>query len=66
MSEVGVPSGFTNAIDRVLRLERLREVNALLGFTRSSLPMKALATKLHPEHHCVETHQIGFRLRSSR
>jgi hypothetical protein len=39
MSEkVGVPSAFTNEIDRVLRLERLREVNALLGFTRVESP----------------------------
>lgn len=32
--EVGIPHGFEPFISRVLLLERLREVNALLGFTR--------------------------------
>jgi hypothetical protein len=32
--KVDVPSGFEQYIDRVLLLERLREVNALIGFTR--------------------------------
>jgi len=36
--EVGVPSGFASVITRVLLLERLREVNALLGFTRVESP----------------------------
>lgn len=36
--KVAVPAGFTNVISRVLLLERLREVNALLGFTRVQSP----------------------------
>ena len=36
--KVDVPSGFGQAITRVLFLERLREVNALLGFTRVESP----------------------------
>jgi hypothetical protein len=36
--KVAVPTGFTNVISRVLLLERLREVNALLGFTRVQSP----------------------------
>ena len=36
--KVGVPSGFEPYIRRVLLLERLREVNALLGFTRVESP----------------------------
>lgn len=36
--KVGIPSGFGSAITRVLLLERLREVNALLGFTRVESP----------------------------
>lgn len=36
--KVGVPSGFEPYITRVLLLERLREVNALLGFTRVESP----------------------------
>lgn len=35
---VGVPTGFEPFITRVLLLERLREVNALLGFTRVEAP----------------------------
>ncbi|HXO43461.1 MAG TPA: DUF1998 domain-containing protein [Thermoanaerobaculia bacterium] len=35
---VAVPSGFEPYISRVLLLERLREVNALLGFTRVESP----------------------------
>ena len=39
MSEaVGVPNGFKGKISRVLLLKRLREVNALLGFTRVEAP----------------------------
>ncbi len=33
-----VPEGFEHALERVLLLERLREVNALLGFTRVEAP----------------------------
>ncbi|MBO9107292.1 DUF1998 domain-containing protein [Agrobacterium sp. S2/73] len=36
--KVGIPKGFEKAISRVLLLERLREVNALLGFTRVESP----------------------------
>lgn len=39
MSEaVAVPNGFQGKISRVLLLKRLREVNALLGFTRVEAP----------------------------
>ena len=36
--KVGTPTGFEPYIARVLLLERLREVNALLGFTRVEAP----------------------------
>lgn len=36
--EAGIPLGFESQITRVLLLERLREVNALLGFTRVEPP----------------------------
>lgn len=36
--EVNVPTGFEPYVARVLLLERLREVNALLGFTRVESP----------------------------
>ena len=36
--KVAIPPGFEGAITRVLLLERLREVNALLGFTRVESP----------------------------
>jgi len=36
--KVGTPTGFEHRIGRVLLLERLREVNALLGFTRVEAP----------------------------
>jgi len=36
--KVDTPSGFEDRIGRVLLLERLREVNALLGFTRVEAP----------------------------
>jgi hypothetical protein len=36
--KVGVPAGFEPYLSRVLILERLREVNALLGFTRVESP----------------------------
>ncbi len=35
---VGLPAGFERYLSRVLLLERLREVNALLGFTRVESP----------------------------
>lgn len=37
-TQVGSPTGFEKQISRVLLLERLREVNALLGFTRVEAP----------------------------
>lgn len=39
--EVDVPTGFEPYITRVLLLERLREVNALLGFTRVESPTES-------------------------
>jgi len=36
--KVGIPTGFEPYLARVLLLERLREVNALLGFTRIESP----------------------------
>lgn len=36
--KIGTPPGFETHISRVLLLERLREVNALLGFTRVEAP----------------------------
>jgi hypothetical protein len=36
--KVSIPHGFSGYISRVLLLERLREVNALLGFTRVEAP----------------------------
>ena len=47
-NKVGVPKGFETAITRVLLLERLREVNALLGFTRVEFPMRDRAMMLAP------------------
>ena len=38
---VGAPVGFEGEISRVLLLERLREVNALIGFTRVEAPEEA-------------------------
>lgn len=37
-SSAPVPTSFTNIFDNVLLLERLREVNALIGFTRVEAP----------------------------
>lgn len=37
-TKTGTPSEFQNVIERVVLLERLREVNALLGFTRVEAP----------------------------
>ncbi|MBX9265381.1 sulfate ABC transporter substrate-binding protein, partial [Klebsiella pneumoniae] len=36
--KIGTPAQFIPYISRVLLLERLREVNALLGFTRVEAP----------------------------
>lgn len=46
--KVGVPSGFEPYVSRVLLLERLREVNALLGFTRVESPNEGGATQHAP------------------
>jgi hypothetical protein len=46
--KVGLPSGFEAAITRVLLLERLREVNALLGFTRVESPDEGSGTDAAP------------------
>jgi hypothetical protein len=46
--KVGTPPGFGAFISRVLLLERLREVNALLGFTRVEAPKNlAIPTSGH-------------------
>src|SRR5262249_3100964 len=37
-SKAPVPTGFSNIFESVLLLERLREVNALIGFTRVEAP----------------------------
>jgi hypothetical protein len=39
---VAVPDGFKERINRVLLLERLREVNALIGFTRVESPDESI------------------------
>lgn len=46
--KVGVPSQFSNVINRVLLLERLREVNALLGFTRVESPDEGTGDEAAP------------------
>lgn len=45
---VEAPKGFKHAIERVLLLERLREVNALLGFTRVESPDEGVASERAP------------------
>jgi hypothetical protein len=47
--KVGTPSGFENRIGRVLLLERLREVNALLGFTRVEAPEESSDPNERPQ-----------------
>lgn len=46
--KVGVPSQFSSVINRVLLLERLREVNALLGFTRVESPDEGTGDEAAP------------------
>ncbi len=46
--KVAVPSEFVSAIKRVLLLERLREVNALLGFTRVESPDEGTGSERAP------------------
>lgn len=46
--EVSVPTGFEPFLTRVLLLERLREVNALIGFTRVESPNEGGADERAP------------------
>lgn len=46
--KVSVPKGFEDVIQRVLLLERLREVNALLGFTRVEAPEEGQGDEAAP------------------
>ena len=46
--KVGVPKGFSSAVSGVLLLERLREVNALLGFTRVESPEEGAGDEAAP------------------
>lgn len=46
--KVGLPKGFSSAISGVLLLERLREVNALLGFTRVESPEEGAGDEAAP------------------
>lgn len=47
--KVDTPTGFENRIARVLLLERLREVNALLGFTRVEAPEESSDPNERPQ-----------------
>ena len=47
--KVGTPPSFTRQISRVLLLERLREVNALIGFTRVEAPDAAAEAAEQPQ-----------------
>jgi len=47
--KVATPPGFENHIGRVLLLERLREVNALLGFTRVEAPEESSDPNERPQ-----------------
>lgn len=47
--KVATPSGFENRIGRVLLFERLREVNALLGFTRVEAPEESSDPNERPQ-----------------
>jgi hypothetical protein len=46
--KVAVPAGFEPHVSRVLLLERLREVNALIGFTRVESPNEGTGTERAP------------------
>lgn len=46
--KVGIPTGFERHISRVLLLERLREVNALIGFTRVESPNEGTGDQRAP------------------
>jgi len=47
-SKAGVPSGFSDYITDVLLLERLREVNALVGYTRIEAPEESVEPDERP------------------
>jgi len=47
--KVDVPQGFQGILSRVLLLERLREVNALLGFTRVESPDEGAGDEAAPK-----------------
>ncbi|MDR2881663.1 MAG: DUF1998 domain-containing protein [Azoarcus sp.] len=47
--KVGTPAGFERQIGKVLLLERLREVNALLGFTRVEAPEESSDPSERPQ-----------------
>ena len=47
-TKVGTPSDFQHVIERVVLLERLREVNALLGFTRVEAPEEGMGDEAAP------------------
>ena len=47
--KVSTPPGLESRISRVLLLERLREVNALLGFTRVEAPEESADTEERPQ-----------------
>ncbi len=48
-TKVAAPTGFENSLARVLLLERLREVNALVGFTRVESPDEGQADERAPK-----------------
>jgi hypothetical protein len=48
-TKVAVPAGFEAAVARVLLLERLREVNALIAFTRVESPDEGTADERAPK-----------------
>lgn len=48
-TKVAAPAGFENSLARVLLLERLREVNALVGFTRVESPDEGQADERAPK-----------------
>ena len=43
----GVPEGYEGLLDQVVRVTRLREVRALVGFTRNALPERADVAPVH-------------------
>ena len=49
-TRVKSPQKYSNEFSEVLALERLREVNALIGFTRVQAPDETLGSDVGPEH----------------